>query len=105
MSDDTARDMIDTSELDSAREQLKLLADINKILFEEWDPLCIKDYGGGDDEYSSYALEILKMKLENESSTGQSAVANERRTLIVTHEACRYTTRGCGFCEIGRAHV
>jgi hypothetical protein len=37
---------------------------INKILWQDWDPLNINDYGGPNDEYDGYAPEIFKLVSE-----------------------------------------
>lgn len=39
----------------------KLYTAINKILWEEWDPIGVNDYGGPDDEYHSYVPHLYKL--------------------------------------------
>ena len=42
----------------------KLYELVDKILWEDWDPIGVNNYGGPDDEYSGYVPSILKL-LEN----------------------------------------
>ena len=38
---------------------------VNKILWEEWDPMGVNDYGGSDDEYRGYVPSIIKLLEDN----------------------------------------
>ena len=38
---------------------------VNKILWEEWDPMGVNDYGGPDDEYRGYVPSIIKLLEDN----------------------------------------
>lgn len=34
---------------------------VDKILWEDWDPIGVNDYGGPDDEYRDYVSSIIKL--------------------------------------------
>lgn len=38
---------------------------VNKILWEEWDPIGVNDYGGPDDEYRGYVPSIIGLLEED----------------------------------------
>jgi hypothetical protein len=40
---------------------IRLLAEIERILLREWDPIGVNDCPGASDEYDSYAFEIYTM--------------------------------------------
>lgn len=39
---------------------------VDKILWEDWDPIGVNDYGGPKDEYRGYVPSIIKL-LENDA--------------------------------------
>jgi len=39
----------------------ELYIKVDKILWEEWDPIGVNDYGGLDDEYRGYVPSIIKL--------------------------------------------
>lgn len=43
----------------SSRAELWKIVD--KILWENWDPIGVNDYGGPNDEYSGYVPSIIKL--------------------------------------------
>lgn len=43
----------------------ELWKEVDRILWEEWDPIGVNDYGGPDDEYRSYVPSIVKLIQEN----------------------------------------
>ena len=45
---------------------------VDKILWEEWDPIGVNDYGGPDDEYRGYVPSIIKL-LEEEADESKIA--------------------------------
>ena len=45
---------------------------VDKILWEEWDPIGVKDYGGLDDEYRRYVPSIVAL-LQNGADESQIA--------------------------------
>lgn len=47
--------------------QLYLYKEIDKILWEKWDPIGVNDYPEARDEYHSYLPQIFKLKLNNAS--------------------------------------
>ncbi|MFT5822386.1 MAG: hypothetical protein ACI8ZM_003642 [Crocinitomix sp.] len=59
----------------------KLWIKVDKILWEDWDPIAVNDYGGTDvewqDEYSGYVPSIVKLLLEQ---------ANELKIAKLLHE-------------------
>ena len=44
----------------------KLYEQVDKVLWEDWDPIGVNTDGGPDDEYSGYVPSIVKL-LENEA--------------------------------------
>ena len=40
---------------------IPLLADIERILLREWDPIGVRDVPGAEDEYDGYAFRIFTM--------------------------------------------
>lgn len=46
-----------------------LLSAIQHVLWREWDPIGVRDLGGPDDEYDSYASEIYAMFQSSTKST------------------------------------
>jgi hypothetical protein len=38
---------------------------IDEILWKDWDPLCVNEFEEARDEYQSYTLEIIKLKVDN----------------------------------------
>ena len=40
---------------------IALLAEIERILLREWDPIGVQDFAGVSDEYDSYAFQIYVM--------------------------------------------
>ena len=46
-----------------------LYNEIDWILWNDWDPIGVNDYGGPDDEYRGYVPEIYKMLQDNQSDT------------------------------------
>lgn len=38
-----------------------LLLKVNKLLWEEWDPIGVNDYAGPTDEYRGYAPSIVEL--------------------------------------------
>jgi len=42
-------------------ERKKLWIKVDKILWEEWDPIGVNDYGGPDDEYRGYIPSVMKL--------------------------------------------
>ncbi len=47
--------------------QQELANEIDKILWEDWDPIGIKKMNGPRDEYSGYVAEIFSLVLANSS--------------------------------------
>ena len=43
----------------------KLLKEVKKILWEDWDPLGVNDYEEAINEYDGYASSIVKLLLNN----------------------------------------
>lgn len=43
----------------------ELYTKIDKILWDEWDPIGVNDYGGPDDEYRGYIPSIIKLLEED----------------------------------------
>jgi hypothetical protein len=46
----------------------KLWVAVDKILWEDWDPIGVNDYGGSKDEYQGYISSIIKL-LERDADT------------------------------------
>ena len=46
-------------------EQKKIFNQIDEILWKDWDPIGVNDIEDARDEYSSYALQILGLKIHN----------------------------------------
>lgn len=46
-------------------DKKELWIKVNKILWEEWDPIGVNDYGGPDDEYRGYVPSIIKLLEDN----------------------------------------
>ncbi|MFC0878794.1 hypothetical protein ACE01N_19520 [Saccharicrinis sp. FJH2] len=44
-----------------------LHSEIDSILWHDWDPIGVNDYGGPDDEYRSYVPEIYKMLIDSKT--------------------------------------
>ena len=42
----------------------ELFAQVDKILWEEWDPIGVNDYGGSPDEYTGYVPSLVKLILD-----------------------------------------
>ena len=42
-----------------------LYTKVDKILWEEWDPIGVNDYGGPDDEYRGYVPSIIRLLEED----------------------------------------
>lgn len=59
--------MINTLLLKPVADQSALWKKIDKVLWEDWDPIGVNDYGGPDDEYRSYVPSILKLLMEGQS--------------------------------------
>ncbi|GAA4842994.1 hypothetical protein [Algivirga pacifica] len=51
----------------------ELYTKVDKILWDEWDPIGVNDYGGPDDEYRGYVPSIIKLLEEN---AYESKIAN-----------------------------
>lgn len=49
-------------------KELQLYKKIDTLLWEEWDPIGVNDYGGPDDEYRSYVPKVFRMKTEGAST-------------------------------------
>lgn len=47
--------------------QNELFTRIDKLLWEEWDPIGVRDYGGPDDEYRGYVPIIVALLAEGAS--------------------------------------
>lgn len=47
---------------------------VEQVLWEDWDPIGVRDLGGPDDEYDSYAPTVLEMLLA--SATEEELVAH-----------------------------
>ena len=48
-------------------EYKTLWKQIDKILWEDWDPIGINDCNNASDEYTGYSPQILQMKLQGAS--------------------------------------
>jgi len=48
----------------SKKQILRLSAAVRKILWEDWDPIGVRKFGGPDDEYDSYAGTITRFLIE-----------------------------------------
>ncbi len=42
-------------------EQREIWNEVDKILWNDWDPIGVNDYGGSHDEYRGYVPSILKL--------------------------------------------
>lgn len=42
---------------------------VDKLLWEKWDPIGVKGYGGPDDEYRSYVPSIMSLLNDNADET------------------------------------
>ncbi len=49
----------------TTEQRTELLKRIDQILWNDWDPIGINDYGGPEDEYDDYSPEILELLIEN----------------------------------------
>jgi len=47
----------------------KLFERIDEILWEDWDPIGINDYGGPKDEYQSYVPSIARLLNESKDES------------------------------------
>lgn len=53
-----------------ANESYKgILNEVCKILFNEWDPIGIKDDGGPDNEYDTYASQVVGMLINGTTAS------------------------------------
>jgi len=48
------------------RQQLWITVD--RLLWEEWDPIGVNDYGGPDDEYRGYVPELIDLLIRDAST-------------------------------------
>ena len=48
-------------ELLNNRNKKELWKKVDKILWEEWDPIGVRDYGGPDDEYGGYVPFVMEL--------------------------------------------
>ena len=39
----------------------ELWKEVDRILWEDWDPIGVNDYGGPDDEYRGYVSSIIRL--------------------------------------------
>ncbi len=39
----------------------KLISQVSRILYDEWDPIGVSSYGGPEDEYLKYAKEVVRL--------------------------------------------
>jgi hypothetical protein len=46
-----------------------LYKEVDWVLWNDWDPIGVNDYGGPDDEYRGYVPEIYKMLQDNKSDS------------------------------------
>ena len=46
----------------------ELWTKVDRLLWVEWDPIGINDYGGPDDEYRGYVPEVVSLLERNASS-------------------------------------
>lgn len=53
--------------MDKARYKL-LASEVERILFEDWDPIGVNELGGPLDEYASYAPVIVRLLGEGASA-------------------------------------
>lgn len=42
-----------------------LWIEVDKILWEDWDPIGMNDYGGPDDEYRGYVPSIINLLMDD----------------------------------------
>ena len=61
-------------------DQMKLYKRIDEILFKEWDPIGVSEFGGPSDEYQGYLPQVFRLALESENP---SPIA-EYLTLVTT---------------------
>ena len=50
--------------MDSKAENKRIYNAIDKILWEEWDPIGVNEITTARDEYQSYTLGLFRLKLE-----------------------------------------
>lgn len=46
-------------------DQIELYRDIDKVLWNEWDPMGINEFDEARDEYYEYLTEVFRLKSEN----------------------------------------
>ena len=68
-------------------EQQMLYNEIDKILWEDWDPIGVNDCEGARDEYSSYVPQIYRLIFEDEDTEKMSATLILSEKLLVSMEA------------------
>lgn len=72
-----------------------LWEDVKKALWEDWDPIGVRQMGGPDDEYDSYAPTVVRMlqagASEDELVAHLHSIATDRMGLDVAppHHAAR----------------
>ncbi len=68
----------------------RLVADIDRILLEEWDPIGVGDFAEAFDEYSSYAPTLARWAIRgNVNSVADQLAAIQSERMGITPDAVR----------------
>jgi hypothetical protein len=59
----------------------KLYTNVDKILWEDWDPIGINDDGGPEDEYRGYVPSIIKLLDEGADESKLAKLLHEHATI------------------------
>ena len=73
-------------------EHIKLWKAIDKILWEDWDPIGINDNHEARNEYYGYALQIFKLKIEGANS---ETIANRLNKYVTMDIGLNPDTEHC----------
>lgn len=69
-------------ELHNNQYKKELWHKVDKILWEEWDPIGVRDYGGPDDEYRGYVSPVVELL---EEGADISKIAKQLHQLANEH--------------------
>lgn len=65
-----------------------LSAQVDKILWEEWDPIGVNDYGGPDDEYRGYVPSIVALLQRNEDELKIAELLHQHANVNMASPTC-----------------
>lgn len=59
----------------------QLWTEVDKILWEDWDPIGVNDYGGPDDEYRGYVPSLVKLLEEGADESKIAKLLHEHANI------------------------